>query len=146
VKVLGTRLLFLSVLLVFSWPVVAQSHPTPPPKPIPFVQGQPPEGKALIYFFSSVPTAAQDGWALFSQTGPVAVLPTHGYHVYVAEPGNLKFFAISLGGGAVVCRVDATAGGIYYVKMSMGFNNLGLAQVPNDQALKELQTGYTSVD
>jgi hypothetical protein len=145
-KRLRTGLVLLSVFLVFSWPVVGQSHPTPPPKPIPFVEGQPPAGKALIYFFSNVPEGASSGYAVFSQTGPITVLPIHSYHGYVSDPGSLKFFAIAGAGLAFVSRLEAKADTVYYIKFSMGFVLPTLISVPRDEALKELQTGYTSVD
>jgi len=74
-----------------------------------------------------------------------AILPNRTYHAYVAEPGVQTFFAIGTG-GVVICRLEMSAGGIYYVKLSMGFVGPGLDKVPKEEAFKELQNGYAQID
>lgn len=137
------------VCLALAIPLTGQGRPgstsSPTATPIPpFVKGQPPEGKALIYFYSKNGMNVGDtryGFLIMSQNGPITILGTYRYYTYVTDPGHLRFFAVTPTGLPLKFNLDAVPGQSYFVTFTQGFNVMSwdMVVVPRETALKEIR-------
>jgi hypothetical protein len=99
-----------------------------------------PRDKATVYIYRPSTFGAAITYPVSANGTELAVLPSHGYFVYYATPGETEFTAKTEAKTSVT--LDTKAGETYYVKGSMGFGVLighpHLTQVTNDVGAKEI--------
>ncbi len=71
-----------------------------------------PEGKAVIYIYNY---GFQGESMLFSEEGPIGILPNGKYIRHIANPGEARFYNISKLGFAEI-KIGVNAGQLYYLK------------------------------
>ena len=129
-------------MVAVSGSVFGQSKPQPqpkPPAPPPFIEASVPDGKALVYVYTTDGRRLRDsvGLLLLAKTGPIGVLD-FSYLSYFADPGIVKLWLVA--SATQEFKFEASAGQIYYVKSSFG----GLELIPKEKAKKEIERLWPS--
>lgn len=112
---------------------------SPPPPPPPFVEANVPDGKALIYIYSKGfllnSWNGNAGLLVLSESGPIGILHSAGYHTYIVEPGSIKLWIVGAQAYAAGLTLEAVAGQIYYVE-GTGVPDIKL--IPNEKGKTEI--------
>lgn len=124
-----TIVLLAAVTLALASPIFGQRA---------FVEGNVPDGKALVYIYYLGWSTQTIGPLVIAKDGPVGVLLHESYCRCVTDPGTIKLWLAA--GWVTQFKFEAIAGQIYYVKADLLSNNTGpdLKLIPNEKAKPEI--------